>query len=108
MPANEEEAPGAAKPVGILLELRVPKDQEPGQALRSSPALAVPGFDLDPDYTPVPVSPPPEDAAALEGAGQTLLLVRGTIDPDRIADLEAQDGVARVWRDTPIEPFAGF
>ncbi len=73
----------------------------------ASPALDIEGLELDRDYEPVPTTPLPEIAASVEAAGEEVVTVRGEIDEERIAELEARDDVVAVWRDTPVEPFGG-
>jgi serine protease AprX len=51
--------------------------------------------------------PPPEHAAAaLEAANEELVVVRGTVEPDKIADLERRPGVERVLKDVEVAPFS--
>ncbi len=90
-------------PVGVLVELRVPRGLSV-QTILGSPALQV-GFELDTGYEPVPTTPTQEDAESLEAAGEEVVTIRGVIDEDRIPELEAQDGVIKIWRDTRVEPF---
>jgi hypothetical protein len=84
-----------------MVELRVPAGEEPTAALAVARTLSAAGFDLDAGYDPVPMSPPAGAAAADEAT----VIVRGTVASERIAELEAHRRVARVWRDTRIEPF---
>lgn len=109
MPGSKESSsspPGSAEPVRVLVEIRMSRDQPAAQALESAAALSVPGFQLDTDYEPMPVGAPPEQAAAFEAARESLVLVRGTVaDESGIEELEKQDNVFSVWRDTPIAPF---
>jgi hypothetical protein len=75
----------------VLVELAGSSAEEAMQLGRS---LASAGFRLDAEY----------DAVPMHGE-QTTFVLRGEIDGGRIADLEGQPAVVRVWRDTPIAPF---
>ncbi len=104
---SDEETPGAAGPVGVMVEMRVPKEQS-AAAVASTCAFGSTSFTLDGAYQPVPVTPLPDMAPGLESAGEVIVLVRGTVAEDEIADLEADERVVKVWRDSPvIEPFGG-
>jgi hypothetical protein len=65
------------------------------------------GLKVDPTYHPVPVSPPAQGAQAAAAQTHDLVVVRGTIDEDRIAELETHPDVAKVWLDPKIAPFSG-
>ncbi len=93
------------KLVRVMVELRVPVDHESAASLEAAPAFVATGFALDSDYEPIPMGPPPDMAAAMEAANETLSLVRGMIEESRIPDLEADEKVVSVWRDTQIAPF---
>lgn len=93
--------------VGVMVEIRVPRDAGPAAAFQSMATMGVPGFEPDRDYEPVPVSAIPELAPSLEAAGEEVVLVRGTIEEGKIHDLESQGAVVRVWKDTVVEPFGG-
>lgn len=60
-------------------------------------AIGVDTLEIDPDFTPVPMSNTP-------GATGTVVL-RGTVDEQRLAELNAAAPVVAVWKDTPIAPF---
>lgn len=87
--------------VNVMVELRVPAGEEPTAALAVAKTLAAAGFEVDAGYQPVPMGPP---AGAASSADATAI-VRGTVAGERLAELEAHERVARVWRDTRIEPF---
>ena len=106
MPTGAMEAAAAeAGVIGVLVEMRVPATEAAAFALEAGAAMAVPGFQLDTTYEAIPISPAESDAMALEAAGEQTVIVRGTIDPGKIEELEAQPNVVKVWRDTPIAPF---
>lgn len=101
---TEKEEPTGGKKLGVLVELRVPKTRSRDLG---APLIEAEGLELDRGYEPVPTTPLPEVAASVEAAGEEVVTVRGVIDEDRIAELEARDDVVAVWRDTYIEPFDG-
>jgi subtilisin family serine protease len=92
----------------VLVEMRVPLSSERGFALEASAALEVPGFQVDSDFEPIPVQATEDGARSLAAASEELVLVRGTVDPSQIPDLEAQPNVEKVWLDTPIAPFGAM
>jgi len=87
-----------------LVELRVQRTRSGEIQLGSPAAMADAGFEIDPDYEPVPVGG--AQASGTRGDDEDVVVVRGAIAPQRIAELEARPDVIRVWRDTPIAPFA--
>lgn len=101
---DEHRQPGRS--LQVLVELRLPKARGATYALQVARALRVPGFQLDVSYAPVPVAPPAQEDERLRSAGEELVVVRGEIAEERIPELEALPGVVRVWKDTPIAPFA--
>ncbi len=102
----------------VLVELRVPSATAPAGALAAVNEFPLADFEVDSDFDPVPMSGPsvPSGLAALDAAGgedagpgipdEQTVIVRGTIDPAKIAELEAQPNVVKVWKDTPIAPFS--
>ncbi len=100
--------PGGSTDVGpqrVLVELRVDAAKPASHALTVGANLPLPSFQLDMSYEPVPVSPHPDKAASLAASNEQTVLVRGTIDASKIAELEAQPNVVKVWKDTEIAPF---
>lgn len=91
--------------VRVLVEMRVQRGMDATFALSRAKELAVPGFQLDASYKPVPVRPDPKMRMNLEAAREETVIVRGTIDEKNIKDLESRSNVIRVWRDTKIAPF---
>lgn len=89
--------------VPVLVELRVPAGQSMA-ALRIAQTV-VPSLRLDPGYEPVPVAPSPHHAARM-GAGEEVVVVRGTIEENKIDELRARPEVVGVWKDAKIEPFS--
>lgn len=87
----------------VLVEMRVPRTRAGELRLGSAAAMGDTGFEIDPDYEPVPVG---SNQVASTRGDEDIVVVRGAILPERIAELEARPDVVRVWRDTPIAPFA--
>jgi serine protease AprX len=92
--------------MSILVELRVPAAESEVSAKDMALAFSAQSFQLDPSYEPVPVTPHSDEAARMAAAGEKTLVVRGTIRPEKIPELEAQPNVVKVWKDTPIAGFS--
>lgn len=110
-PTRGERMPGGdgmGEQVNVLVELRVPAAAPASAALQHAASFSVPGFQVDHGYEPVPMSPSPDQAAQLAVAGEQTVIVRGSVDANRIAELEAQPGVVKVWKDTRLAPFAAM
>jgi subtilisin family serine protease len=97
---------GEKKPVPVLVEMRVQTGTPGAFALEMAASMDVPAFQLDPDFEAVPMSPSPDQVASLAAAGEEVVIVRGMVEEDKIQELEEQPNVLKVWRDTPIAPFA--
>lgn len=107
MPEIEPVAAGSEiKLERVLVELRMPTIQAASFGMESVSGLNVPSFRLDESYAPVPIAPPPAEAAAFAAADEKTVIVRGTIEASSIPELEAQPNVVKVWKDTVIEPFS--
>ena len=89
----------------VLVELRVPARVGAAEALQMAGDVGIQGFELDAAYDPVPVSGHADAGAAPAAADEQVVIVRGTVQPDKRAELEAQPNVIKVWDDTPIAPF---
>src|SRR5262249_50371641 len=74
--------------------------------LQIATGMNIPGFQLDTSYTPVPVNPHPDHEAQLTAVNEEVVVVRGTVEQSKKADLEQQPNVLKVWKDTRISPFA--
>ena len=99
-PAGEQES--------VLVELRVPTVRGALSVFAVAASVDTLDFQVDPDYEPIPLSAPESENAQARGAfapTEQTVIIRGKIAPDKIADLEAQANVVKVWRDTPIAPF---
>lgn len=91
--------------VPVLVEMRVQKGITAAFAVQLAASIKTPSFQADPDFDAIPVSPHPEQAASLAASGEEVVIVRGTVDEDKINELKAQPNVVNVWRDTTIAPF---
>ena len=101
--ANPEET--EIKKITVLVELRVKRGITPAFTMEMASGIISPSFQLDSEYEPVSVKPSPTQEVALAAAEEETVIVRGTIDEDKISELEAQPNVVKVWRDTRIAPF---
>ncbi len=97
-PAGEAATGGGER---VLVELRVPRGERSLALARASSVL---GLTIDPDYEPVPMK---RAGRATKGsaAAEDTIVVRATVDASRIAELEANPDVVKVWKDGPIAPF---
>ena len=75
------------------------------RAAMETDAGKLPGFKIDPDYDPVPISPPEEMVASLEAANEEIVLIRGEVEEEKEEELNALPNVIKVWTDGRIEPF---
>jgi len=108
MPMAEGAQPGAeenGEPQRVLVEMRLPRNLSAAAALQWAARADVDGFQIDSGYTPVPVPPDADRASALAANDEQVVVVRGTVDRSRRAELESQPNVIRVWDDTRIAPF---
>ena len=93
-------------PENVLIEMRIPAQEVSASAFRVAAGMNVPGLKLDYSYDPIPLAPSPDQKASLEAAGEQTVVVRGQVEPDKIAELEALPNVVKVWKDTRIEAFS--
>jgi|GEM_PF-729931 len=109
MPAGTMDGTGGDERQNVLIELRVPATRAAAHAFDMVAGFSVPGLEIDASYAPVPLGPTGGGTRSLAaddaGGGQTVV-VRGTVHPDQIQELEARDDVVKVWKDTPIAPFS--
>jgi serine protease AprX len=91
--------------VRVLVEMRVPAGQNMAAVRQVALGLAVSSLTLDPNYEPVPVSPSPDIAERMAAAGEQVVVVRGTIESNKIPELEARAEVLKAWRDPEVAPF---
>jgi subtilisin family serine protease len=96
----------AGERLSVLVELRIPVSEAAVNAMNVAAGFTASNFQLDSSYEPIPVYASPDQAAELASAGEQTVIVRGTIEAGKIAELEAQPNVVKVWMDTPIAPFS--
>ena len=90
----------------VIIELRVPVDFTMRAAMETDVAK-LPGFEMDPEYEPVPGSPPEGMVESLAAANEEIVLVRGEVEEEKEEELKALPNVVNVWTDAQIEPFEG-
>jgi subtilisin family serine protease len=100
---DEETGTDRAGGEKVLVEMRVPGDQETQSLAQAS---TLPGLTVDDEFEPIPMrgdeSAATHDAAA---GGEPTTVIRATLDPARRAELEADPRVVKVWSDGKIAPF---
>ena len=88
----------------FIVELRAPVNISMQAALDSDVAK-LPGFKIDQDYEPVPVSPSKEMVESMEAANEKVFLIRGIVEDEKEEDLKSLPDVLKVWSEARIEPF---
>ncbi len=88
----------------VIVELRVSVDFTM-DTIAETDAVQLPGFKVDPDYEPVPLSAPEDLAATLADANEEVVLIRGEVDEETEEELRAQPNVIDVWTDARVEAF---
>lgn len=88
----------------VLVELRV-SNQQGIMGASQSVGTNVSSFRLDTNYEPIPINASGDAAASLLAANEEAYIIRGEVEESKIADLEAQPNVLKVYKDTPIAPF---
>ena len=88
----------------VIVELRAPSNFSMQAALDSDLAK-LPGFKIDQDYEPVPISPPKEMIKSIEAASEKVFLIRGIVEDEQEEELKSLPNVLKVWSDARIEPF---
>ncbi|MEC3195641.1 S8 family serine peptidase [Bacillus cereus] len=86
----------------VLVEILVPKRQNNMSISNLAIGLNINSFQLDSDYPPVPISPPPSFSA---NAADEVVLIRGNIEQGKIQDLKNHPQVIDVWDDPVVEHF---
>jgi serine protease AprX len=89
----------------ILVELRVPVDRSNLFFAQLHAVLDVPTCRVDRNFQPVPSGPTSADSGA-RATDEEYVVIRVTIDADRVTDLENHPDVVQIWPDAPIEPFS--
>jgi subtilisin family serine protease len=104
MSSNDEQTRGNKKFERVLIELRG-KANEGGFTL-SRELSSLPGLTLDPDFEAVPMKSKDAASRLLDAnAREETVIVRATVDPDRMKELESHPDVVKIWKDGPIAPF---
>lgn len=88
----------------VIVELRAPANFSMQAALDSDVAK-IPGFKIDQEYEPVPISPPKEMNKGMEAENEKVFLIRGTVEDEKEEELKSFPSVLKVWSDARIEPF---
>jgi serine protease AprX len=97
----------AGEEVRVMVEFSPP----PGEFVRQSDMIGAQfrdvGFNIDPDYEPIPMSSPDvvRSTASQDAASAPRIILRGTMPEGRIEELRRLPGVTDVYRDFPIAPF---
>jgi serine protease AprX len=92
----------------VLVRTFFRRDASPEELLRKAREWSG-GFRPDTSYPPVRIRPPRKERATYESKGLAFWVVRGFVDPTRVAELEASPGdlkVLKVTRDSPLDPMA--
>lgn len=100
--------PAASKSnkVQVLIEMRVSPGTPGALAMAAAGEMQATGFVPDPDFPAIPMgSSGGGGLAADSSAANDTIIVRGTVDEDKIQDLESNPNVVKVYKDTPIAPF---
>jgi serine protease AprX len=111
MPSYATPQPVDRPPTGessqsVLVEIRQPKTQAASQAFSIAASFAIPTFEVDSTYEPVPFAAPPNTISAdFDSEQEQTVVLKAFVAPDRIAELEALPNVVKVYLDTPIAPF---
>lgn len=94
--------------ISVIVELDAIPGASQSMAATTAERLDSPGFEVDREFEPVPIDSDVAGAAGSFGSGGGgSHILRGTVaDEDEMEVLLTQPGVAGVWRDTPIAPFA--
>ncbi|QFQ28825.1 S8/S53 family peptidase (plasmid) [Bacillus thuringiensis] len=80
----------------------VPPNQNNMSVVNLATGLNINSFQLDSDYLPVPISPPPSFSA---NSADEVVLIRGNIEQGKIQELKNHPQVIDVWDDPVIEHF---
>lgn len=101
-PENSNEAQDDTL-VSVIVEVRVPEGLV-GEALTAEIASRIPEMTLDATYEPVP-APQSAGAPSDNRAGESAVIVRGTVLASARQRLAAEPSVLGVWSDARVEGF---
>lgn len=104
MQMGPSENGGSDEMRNVMIEIRVPSAKTSSFGLQMGAGLTAYGFQLDYNYEPVPLTGSGAQQELSETEGQ-VVLVRGTVPASRIAELEQQPNVIKVWNDTIVDHF---
>jgi subtilisin family serine protease len=90
----------------VLVELRVPRGAGAQFALDKAAGPDLPELEADTSYPPIPLPAPEEESALAADSSDEIVVVRGTIDPSQLEQLERRPEVARVLLDVEVQPFS--
>ncbi len=92
--------------ISVLIEMRAAPGMAPTLGHRMAEGLGGGALRLDPEFAPVPLAAPGVAEERMFAAPESYVL-RGTVaDEGELRALETDPQVLRVWKDTPIAPFA--
>lgn len=89
----------------VIVEMRAPTSRSASNALEMGTGLSATGFQVDNSYDPVPLGSSTSSRSATELNEEQTVLIRGSIDPSNIQELERNENVVKVWKDTKVFPF---
>ncbi len=92
--------------VPVMIEMGVTEDASPDLILRIADRFQSFGFRLDSGYAPVRIRPQREERDRLQAARIQVVIVRGSLDPKQVPEIERQESVRKVWLDTKLDPHA--
>jgi serine protease AprX len=98
MPSGRMSPESLEGQVRVLVEIDLPDGGF------SASRLDLPGIELDRSFRPVQLKTSTDPRLGV--STRPSIVIRGTIPSERIVDLERQPNVIKVWKDTPIAPFA--
>jgi hypothetical protein len=90
--------------IRVLVELKVPRPER-AMAMAMGPGLESLGLALDRAFEPVSLTPVAARALTVAPSAERTMCVRGEIEEERRAELEAAPDVIKVWTDARIVPF---
>ncbi len=87
----------------VLVEMRIP--QGTPSAFAMAAATDISGFETDSDFGAIAMRSEAGGGMGFAEDAEETVIVRGSVDEDKIAELESRPDVVRVFRDGRIEPF---
>ena len=114
-PAPSAMAPGGDAPpeprgedgrMSVLVEISSPQGGSSAFAMSAMESMAMPGVELDHEFTPVPMGTQGGAGAEMMAGLETVIVRAKVADEAQLEALRQQPGVVNVWKDTPIAPFA--